>query len=72
MLTVDAITHIMIGALMVILLVFAIQPLRRKFSSYGLIIVALFGGLIYENLVLGLGGMIGYGETLKALNTPRG
>lgn len=71
MLTVDAITHIMIGALMVILLVFAIQQLRRKFSSYGLIIVALIIGLIYENLILGVGGLIGYGETLKMLNTPR-
>ncbi len=71
MLTVDAITHIMIGALMAILLVFAIQPLRRKFSSYGLIIVALIIGLIYENLILGVGGLIGYGETLKMLNTPR-
>lgn len=56
---------------MAILLIVTVQQLRRKFNAYGLIIAALFTGLIYENLILGLGGMIGYGETLKALNTPR-
>lgn len=71
MLTIESITHFVIGALMTVLLVITVQQLRRTFNSYGLIIVALVIGLIYENLILGLGGLIGYGDTLKALNTPR-
>jgi hypothetical protein len=71
MLTLESILHLVIGVLMAILLASAIQQLRRKSNPYGLIIVALVTGLIYENGILGLGGLIGYGETLKALNTPR-
>ncbi len=71
MLTVDAITHIMIGVLMVILLIVALRQLRRKFNSYGLIIIAITAGLVWDNFILGFGGMIGYGETLKTLNAPR-
>lgn len=71
MLTLESILHLVIGVLMAILLASAIQQLRRKSNPYGLIIVALVTGLIYENGILGLGGLIGYGDTLKALNTPR-
>jgi phosphoglycerol transferase MdoB-like AlkP superfamily enzyme len=71
MLTLESITHLVISMLMAVLLVITLQQIRRKSNSYGLIIVALFAGLVYENLILGLGGLIGYGDTLKALNTPR-
>lgn len=71
MLNLESILHLIIGVLMAILLASAVQQLRRKFNAYGLIIAALFAGLIYENVILGLGEVIGYGETLKALNTPR-
>ncbi|HQV26760.1 MAG TPA: hypothetical protein PLG23_02190 [Thermoflexales bacterium] len=71
MLTIESIIHLVISLLMAALLVAAIRQLRRKSNSYGLIIVALISGLIYENLILGLGGLIGYGDTLKMLNTPR-
>jgi len=68
---IESILHFVISGLMAVLLISTIQQLRRKSNSYGLIIVALIVGLVYENLILGLGGMIGYGETLKTLNTPR-
>lgn len=71
MLTVDAITHLMISLLMLILFVVGIRQLRRKFNSYGLVILAVVAGLIYDNVILGIGGLIGYGDALKALNAPR-
>lgn len=71
MLTLASITHLIISVLMAALLVITLQQVRRKSNSYGLIIVALVVGLIYENLILGLGGLIGYGDTLKTLNIPR-
>ena len=71
MFTAEAILHILIGLLMLALVVAGVRQVRRAFNSYGLIIVVVIAALVYDNLILGLGGAIGYGDTLRALNTPR-
>lgn len=71
MFTAEAILHILISFLMLALVVAGVRQIRRAFNAYGLIIVLVIAALVYDNLVLGLGGAIGYGDTLRALNTPR-
>lgn len=63
--------HLIYATAQIALLVLAIRLLARDRHWLLLIFVLNIFGLVYDNLVIGLGHLIGPGETLMALNYPR-
>ncbi len=59
-------------ALCQIVFLFLMQGLFRKSTRwYALFPLIILCGIIYDNLVIGLGSFVGEGDTLKLLNLPR-
>jgi hypothetical protein len=69
--TSEAITHVLIGTLELVLLILMIRQLTRSLNSYMLLATAVIAGLVYDNYILAFGAQIGFGPLLQALNVPR-
>jgi hypothetical protein len=63
--------HLVYAVAQTALLVLAVRLLVRDRHWTLLVFVINIAGLVYDNLVIGLGHLIGPGETLMALNYPR-
>ncbi len=65
------IIFLLLTVVQVVCLGFALRHYQKTRSLYDLLPVIVITGLVYDNLVIAMGGFIGAGEPLKALNAPR-
>ncbi|MFC1464641.1 MAG: hypothetical protein ACFLMY_07320 [Candidatus Brachytrichaceae bacterium NZ_4S206] len=63
--------HILFGAAQLALAVVGIRHWLVHRSSYGLIAILVIAALVYDNLAIAAGALLGEGDALKAVNTPR-
>ena len=66
-----SLVHLLVAALLAALCVGAVGTWRRDHRTYTLLVVVVLGGLVYDNLVLGLGRWLGEGSLLEAASWPR-
>ena len=62
---------IVVAAIQLFLFLLLFRLWRQSRSTYTIFPLIVIGGIVYDNLVIGLGSYIGEGELLKALNVPR-
>lgn len=62
---------LLLTAAQIVCLGLALRHYQKTRSLYDLLPVVVFTGLVYDNLILALGGFMGASEELKALNAPR-
>jgi hypothetical protein len=63
--------YIVVAAIQVLLFVTLFRLWRKSGSIYAIFPLLVIAGIIYDNLIIGVGSFIGEGELLKALNVPR-
>jgi hypothetical protein len=65
------IVFLLLTVAQVVCLGYALRRYQKTRARYDLLPVVVFTGLVYDNLILALGGFLGASEELKALNAPR-
>lgn len=65
------ILYLVLTAAQVVFLGFALRHYQKTRSLYDLLPVVVITGLVYDNLILALGGFLGAGRELMALNAVR-
>lgn len=63
--------HIILGLSQAIIAVIGTRHYLKHRSWYGLIVLAIVYGLVYDNLAIAAGSFLKEGELLKAINVPR-
>ncbi len=63
--------YLAVAAIQVFLGILLLRLWRKSRSVYVIFPFIVICGIIYDNLIIGLGSYIGEGELLKALNAPR-
>lgn len=63
--------YVLLTLAQLVCLGYALRHYQKTRSRYDLLPVVVITGLVYDNLVLALGGFLGAGDGLKALNAPR-
>lgn len=66
-----SLVHLVVAALLATLCVKVVTAWRRDHRSYSLLVAAVLAGLVYDNVVLGLGRWLGEGGLLEGLTWPR-
>ncbi len=63
--------HIVFGVAQLALAVVGARHWLAHRSSYGLIAILVIAALVYDNFAIAAGALLGEGDALKAVNTPR-
>lgn len=63
--------YIAIASIQIVLGVILFRLWRKSGSVYPIFPLLVIAGIVYDNLIIGLGSFIGEGELLKGLNVPR-
>ena len=63
--------HVCFGLVQLALTIIAVRHWLIHRSSYGLIPIAVIGALVYDNLAIASGSLLGEGAALQAVNVPR-
>jgi len=63
--------HVCFGLVQLALTIIAVRHWMIHRSSYGLIPIAVIGALVYDNLAIASGSLLGEGAALQAVNVPR-
>jgi hypothetical protein len=66
-----SILHLIFAGIQLGLGLITVRQYRRAPSSYMLIVIANMAGLVYDNIAVAAGAVLGEGDLLKALNVPR-
>jgi hypothetical protein len=63
--------YIAVATIQIVLFTWMFRLWRKSGTVYPLFPLIIIAGIVYDNLIIGLGAYIGEGELLKMLNVPR-